>query len=32
VHGRLEPLGFEGDLLVAPQDGVLGPIAVMERV
>jgi phosphoribosyl 1,2-cyclic phosphodiesterase len=32
VLGRLEPLGFEGDLLVAPQDGVLGPIAVMERV
>jgi phosphoribosyl 1,2-cyclic phosphodiesterase len=25
---RLGPLGFDGELLVAPQDGVLGPIAV----
>jgi len=28
VRTALGPLGFEGDLLVAPQDGVLGPIAV----
>ena len=28
VRGALEPLGFEGELLVAPQDGALGPIAV----
>jgi phosphoribosyl 1,2-cyclic phosphodiesterase len=29
VLGTLGPLGFEGDLLVAPQDGALGPIGVM---
>jgi len=28
VRDRLDPLGFDGELLVAPQDGVLGPIAV----
>ena len=29
VLGRLEPLGFAGDLLVAPQDGALGPVGVV---
>lgn len=29
VQRTLHPLGFDGDLLVAPQDGVLGPIPVV---
>ncbi|MSR07399.1 MAG: MBL fold metallo-hydrolase [Gemmatimonadetes bacterium] len=32
VRGTLEPLGYDGDLLVAPQDGALGPIVVLRSV